>query len=74
MLYQRALQSVSKLRWLMSDSSTQHGRSFQLTSILSLATDDVGKAFRCANELRYLWLLPLVQLPIVALNGAIRAK
>ena len=46
------------LRWMMSDSSTQHGRSFQLTALLSLSTASAGQALRMANELANVWFRP----------------
>ena len=45
------------LRWMMTDSSTQHGRSFQVTSLLSLRVDSAAQALSYANDLVLLWLL-----------------
>eukprot|EP00971_Amphidinium_carterae_P089089 1763200-Amphidinium_carterae.1 len=63
MIYRRAELSENHLRWMMSDSSTQHGRSFQLTSVLSLCKSDAGRALRAANELVHLWFRPLCANP-----------
>ena len=58
MLWQRDQNKSSPfLRWMMTDSSTQHGRSFQLTSILSLKEEFAAKALSFANELILLWQL-----------------
>ncbi|CAK9029029.1 Uncharacterized protein (Fragment) [Durusdinium trenchii] len=45
------------LRWMMTDSSTQHGRSFQLTTMLSLKAASAQRALLCAHEQIYLWYL-----------------
>ena len=56
MLWHRAKnKSGSFLRWMMTDSSTQHGRSFQLTSILSLNVQSALRALSDANDLVMLW-------------------
>ena len=60
MLWHRAKnKSGSFLRWMMTDSSTQHGRSFQLTSILSLNVQSALRALSDANDLVMLWHLDL---------------
>ena len=45
------------LRWMMTDSSTQHGRSFQLTSILSLNIQSALKSLCDSIDLVMLWHL-----------------
>lgn len=58
MLWQRAKNKAGTcLRWMMTDSSTQHGRSFQLTSLLSLHVESAAQALSYANELVLLWFL-----------------
>ena len=56
MLWHRGKNSPgSDLRWMMTDSSTQHGRSFQLTLILSLNVLSAIRALSDANDLVLLW-------------------
>lgn len=54
------------LRWMMTDSSTQHGRSFQLTTMLSLKAASAQRALLCAHEQIYLWYLGGVSMTLTA--------
>lgn len=42
-------------RYLMSDSSTQHGRSFQLTTVLSVSRSALPDALEMSSDLANLW-------------------
>ena len=58
MLWQRRQNSGEPfLRWMMSDSSTQHGRTFQLMSVLSLRESSARRAMFTATDLVNLWRL-----------------
>ena len=62
MLYMRSKNTAAAscssggfVRYLMSDSSTQHGRQFQLTSVLSVRRQQVARLMHVANDLVALW-------------------
>ena len=57
--HRRRNNSGNFIRWMMADSSTQHGRTFQLMSTLSLAVQSAAKALRVSQELVLLWCLVL---------------
>ena len=54
------------LRWMMSDSSTQHGRTFQLMGVLSLAERSARQAVLQANEMINLWFCSCVSATVLA--------
>ena len=43
------------VRYLMSDSSTQHNRHFQLTCVLSIRRGDIVRLHQAASNLVHLW-------------------
>ena len=58
MLWRRERNANQKfLRWIIADSSTQHGRTFQLAATLNLKTEHAARALQTANELVHLWCL-----------------
>ena len=51
----RNLKQNGAVRYMMADSSSQRGRTFQLTSIQTIALDELQRCFRYAADLSSLW-------------------
>ena len=49
--------NTSKVRYLMADSSTQHGRDFEHVTALSIDGTDIVEAYENANALVNFWSL-----------------
>eukprot|EP00971_Amphidinium_carterae_P052726 1038083-Amphidinium_carterae.2 len=45
------------MRWMMTDSSTQHGRTFQLSAVIAIECEAIGAALSAANGLVFLWCI-----------------
>ena len=56
------------LRWIMADSSTQHGRTFQLVATLNLTKSEAANAYLIADELANLWYVKIPH-PIIHSKG-----
>ena len=67
MVWQRRQHAASPkyARCLLTDASSQHGREFQNTWIMSILWDELGKLFRLSNALIKLWRLSLLVLQTI---------